>query len=101
MVVVVTDNCRLCRYTECVKVCPVACFHADDEMVYIDGEVCIDCGACVPACPVQAIYAEDDCPPDKVLWIEINRERAAVLPSIIRPEDPLPTAAERRAASGF
>jgi len=50
---------------------------------------------------VQAIYSEDECPPEKREWIEINRERAAVLPSIIKPQDPLPTAAERRAALGF
>ena len=60
MAIVVTDNCRLCRFTECVAVCPVACFHADEEMVYIDNDTCIDCMACIPVCPVKAVVAEDD-----------------------------------------
>ena len=36
MTTIVTDNCKGCRYTDCVTVCPVACFHYDDEMLYID-----------------------------------------------------------------
>ncbi|MFZ0650053.1 MAG: 4Fe-4S binding protein, partial [Pseudolabrys sp.] len=51
---VVTDNCHLCRFTDCVAVCPVECFHSDEERTYIDPDVCIDCGACIPACPVHA-----------------------------------------------
>lgn len=101
MTVVVTDNCESCRFTECVKVCPVACFHSDDKMVYIDNNVCIDCGACIPVCPVQAIYAEDDLPPEKKRWIDINRERSVALPVITKSMDPLPTAAEKRAALGY
>ena len=31
---VVTDLCNGCRYTECVSVCPVECFHIDDTMTY-------------------------------------------------------------------
>ena len=46
---VVTDLCTGCRYTECVSVCPVECFHVDDTMTYIDPQNCIDCGGCVPA----------------------------------------------------
>lgn len=101
MTVVVTDNCESCRFTECVKVCPVSCFHNDGKMVYIDNNVCIDCGACIPVCPVQAIYADDDLPPEKIKWIEINKERSAVLPVIAKSMDPLPTAAEKRAALGY
>jgi ferredoxin len=44
MTYVVTDNCQRCRFTDCVTVCPVACFHGDEAMLYIDNEVCIDCG---------------------------------------------------------
>jgi NAD-dependent dihydropyrimidine dehydrogenase PreA subunit len=39
MTIVVTDNCQLCRFTGCVAVCPVACFHAGDEMLYIDNDI--------------------------------------------------------------
>ena len=101
MAVVVTDNCESCRFTECIKVCPVACFHGDEKMVYIDASVCIDCCACIPACPVQAIYLEDDLAEDKKIWLEVNRERCAVLPLVTRSSDPLPSAADKRAALGF
>lgn len=101
MSIVVTDNCESCRFTECVKVCPVSCFHTDDKMVYIDNNVCIDCCACIPVCPVQAIYSEDDLPTEKLKWVEINQEKAAVLPLITKPMDPLPTAADKRAALGY
>ena len=56
MTTVVTDNCRGCRFTDCVSVCPVEAFHVDDEMLYINPDVCIDCSACVPECPVEAIF---------------------------------------------
>lgn len=101
MTIVVTDNCRLCRFTECVAVCPVACFHTDDEMLYIDNDTCIDCRACLPACPVKAIYSEDDLPADKHQWIAINAEKSRVLPGIHAKEPPLPTAELRRAELGL
>jgi ferredoxin len=43
-------------------------------MLYIDPEVCIDCGACVSACPVEAIYAESDVPKKWTPFIAINAE---------------------------
>jgi ferredoxin len=98
---VVTDNCHLCRFTDCVETCPVACFHADGERTYIDPGVCIDCGACIPACPVRAIYEVIDLPDDQWRWIEINAERSRVLPLIDSKQDPLPTAAARRANLGY
>ncbi len=101
MTTVVTDNCRLCRFTDCVTVCPVNCFHSDEEMLYIDPEVCIDCGACIPECPVQAIYEEPDLPADKSEWIEINAEKAPNLPVIDEKQDPLPTAEKRKTELGF
>ncbi|OYW27661.1 MAG: ferredoxin, partial [Methyloversatilis sp. 12-65-5] len=48
---VVTESCRGCRFTDCVTSCPVACFHVNEVRVYINPQVCIDCGACIPACP--------------------------------------------------
>lgn len=101
MTTVVTDNCRLCRFTDCVTVCPVNCFHGDDEMLYIDPEVCIDCGACIPECPVQAIFEEPDLPEDKREWIAINAEKAPLLPVIDEKQEPLPTAEKRKAELGF
>ena len=101
MTTVVTDNCKDCRYTDCVTVCPVECFHGDDTMLYIDPDVCIDCSACIPECPVQAIFEEDDLPDDKREWIAINAERAPQLPVISEKQDQLPTADDKKAALGF
>ena len=101
MTTVVTDNCKDCRFTDCVTVCPVACFHGDEEMLYIDNDVCIDCAACIPECPVNAIYEEDDLPEDKKIWIEINAEKAPNLPVVDEKQDPLPTAEQRKADLGF
>jgi ferredoxin len=70
-------------------------------MLYIDPEVCIDCSACIPECPVQAIFEEDDLPEDQTKWIEINASRAADLPTISEPMDPLPGAEERKTELGF
>src|SRR5438552_1597093 len=53
---VVTDKCTGCKFTDCVEVCPVACFYELDNQVVIHPEDCIDCMACVDVCPVHAIY---------------------------------------------
>ena len=101
MTYVVTDQCTVCRYTECVTVCPVECFHLDDEMTYIDPENCIDCGGCVPACPVGAIQASYLLAPGQQKWIEINRRRAAETPVITSRLAPLPGADKRKKALGL
>jgi NAD-dependent dihydropyrimidine dehydrogenase PreA subunit len=37
---------------------------SDDEkkgkQLFIDPDVCIDCGACVPECPVDAIFKDEE-----------------------------------------
>ncbi len=101
MTFVVTENCQRCRFTDCVNVCPVDCFHADDEMLYIDPEECIDCGACVPECPVEAIYDETQLPDEMQKWIEINAEKSKSLPVLNESTDPLPTAEDRKKELGF
>lgn len=93
MAIVVTEKCRDCRYTECVTVCPVACFHGDERMVYIDPVACILCQACVPVCPEQAIYDEVDLPAEFSSWVAINAERAASLPVIEEKQAPLKASA--------
>lgn len=98
---VVTDNCVSCRFTDCVTVCPVACFHGDDDRVYIDPDVCVDCAACVPVCPVHAIAEDFDLEDDKEIWVSINAEKAPALPVIRAKQPPLPTAANRRIELGF
>ena len=53
MAYIITEPCIGTKDKSCVDVCPVDCIHGkdEDEMLYIDPEVCIDCGACVSACP--------------------------------------------------
>jgi ferredoxin len=101
MAVVVTDKCRLCRYTECVAVCPVSCFHGDGEQLYIDASVCIECQACVPVCPVHAIYDTDDLDRMRDHWVAVNAEQSQRLPVVARKQTPLPTADVRRAELGY
>lgn len=101
MTFVVTDNCQRCRFTDCVAVCPVDCFHGDDEMLYIDPNECIDCGACVPECPVEAIFDETQLPDDKKNWIKLNADKVVGLPVINAKQDPYPGAEERKEKLGF
>lgn len=101
MTFVVTENCQDCRFTDCVAVCPVDCFHGDDRMLYIDPDECIDCGACVPECPVEAIYDEAQVPEGQEKWLAVNAERAPKLPVVNQKGEPLPTAEERRKQLGF
>ncbi len=100
---VVTENCVDCRFTDCVEVCPVDCFYADARQLYIHPDECIDCGACEFACPVKAIFNEDDLPPELRNWVAINAERvnAPDVKNITEAEEPLPTAAEKKARLGL
>ncbi|OXR39770.1 putative ferredoxin/ferredoxin--NADP reductase [Nocardia cerradoensis] len=64
MAYVITQNC--CNDASCLAACPVGCIHptpdepgfATAEMLYIDPDTCIDCGACADWCPVDAIKAD-------------------------------------------
>lgn len=98
---IVTDKCQHCRFTDCVTTCPVACFHGDGEMVYIDNVQCVDCGACVQACPVHAIYEQSELPADKFEWLAINAQRAPLLPVISEKQVPLATAEARKRELGY
>jgi NAD-dependent dihydropyrimidine dehydrogenase PreA subunit len=87
MTYVIGKPCIGTKDASCVDVCPVDCIHprkdeegfADAEMLYIDPDECIDCGACEPACPVSAI-APEDAPiegsneEDWAHWTKINAE---------------------------
>jgi len=103
MTYVVTGNCKGCRFTDCVDVCPVECFWGDDDMLYIDPEECIDCAACVPECPVEAIFAEDDVPADQEAWTAVNAEKCAsgTLTNVTEKGDALPGAEERKKELGL
>ncbi len=73
---VVTSKCSGCKFTDCVEICPVACFYELNHQLVIHPEECIDCTACVEMCPVQAIYVEGDVPPEFQASIELNPAEA-------------------------
>jgi ferredoxin len=88
MTYVVTEPCIRCRYTDCVEVCPVDCFHGGPNFLVIDPQTCIDCAVCVPECPVEAIYPDDEVPADQQGFIELNARLAEQWPVIKRREPP-------------
>lgn len=100
---IVHENCQQCRFTDCVSVCPVDAFHGDDQMMYIDPDACIDCGACEPQCPVKAIVEDREAEKKPAMqpWIKINAERAPGLPMFNQKQAALPTAERRKKELGF
>jgi ferredoxin len=75
MTYVITQKCVGTCDTACVDVCPCDCIVGPvplDELrsmpgprpiqMYVDPDVCIDCGACAAECPAEAIYLDDDVP---------------------------------------
>jgi ferredoxin len=80
MTYIICEPCVDTKDTACVDVCPVDCIHPtkDDEryeaaeMLYIDPDECIDCGACEPVCPVEAIFPEDEVPEKWQAFIKKN-----------------------------
>lgn len=92
MTYVVTENCIRCKFTDCVDVCPVDCFHEGPNFLVIDPDECIDCTLCVPECPAEAIFAEDDVPEDQRRFIALNAELSRVWPIIVERKDPPPDA---------
>lgn len=73
---VITEACLGTKDKSCVEACPVDCIHGTDEdpQLFIDPEVCIDCGACEPVCPVNAIFPDYNVPEDQQKYIQINAD---------------------------
>ena len=92
MTYAVTENCIKCKYTDCVEVCPVDCFHEGPNFLVIDPQECIDCALCVPTCPVNAIFSEEDLPEDQRRFLDVNAELAERWPIITVKKDALPDA---------
>jgi ferredoxin len=76
-----------CKYTDCVAVCPMECFHEGEKMLYIDPVDCIDCEACVPECPVGAIYHESAVPEPWRHYVALNAEGARQCPQITEKKE--------------
>lgn len=88
MTFVVLESCIKCKYTDCVEVCPVDCFHEGPNFLVIDPEECIDCTLCEPECPVEAIVSEDDIPAGQERFLDLNAELSAQWPVITQQKDP-------------
>ncbi len=90
---IIAEPCKGTCDTSCVEVCPVDCIRGpievdeikdlqangetarlEDIMLYIDPDICIDCGACEPECPVEAIFEEDDTPAKWEKYIALNAD---------------------------
>jgi len=88
---IITEPCHGVCDTTCVDVCPVDCIHppegytlsdadkekmrAANEMLYINPDECIDCGACEPECPFEAIFVKEDVPEKWKDYIKKNYNR--------------------------
>ena len=80
MAYVITQPCIGVKDTACVAVCPCDCIHptrdeagfAAAPMLYVDPDVCVDCGLCVDECPVRAVFYQDDVPAEWRQFIEAN-----------------------------
>jgi len=88
MTFVVTENCIKCKYTDCVEVCPVDCFHEGPNFLAIDPDECIDCALCEPECPAEAIFADDDVPKDQQHFTALNADLCATWPVITAQKAP-------------
>jgi|TARA_B110000116_G_C16611342_1_gene479567 ferredoxin len=89
MAFVVTDNCILCKYTDCVAVCPADAFYEGPNFLVISPDDCIDCDLCPVECPAGAIYQEDEVPADQREFIELNAELSKQWPRITEVKAPL------------
>jgi ferredoxin len=94
MTFVVTENCIKCKYTDCVEVCPVDCFHEGPNFLVIDPDECIDCTLCEPECPINAIFDESDLPAGQEQFLALNAELAQLWPVITQMKDAPPDAEE-------
>lgn len=93
MAFIITEPCLGTCDTSCVEVCPVDCIVGPIEVdeikeiqaageneklakiqLFIDPDICIDCGACEPECPVEAIFEEDDVPDKWKNYIKLNAD---------------------------
>jgi ferredoxin len=93
MTFVVTENCIKCKYTDCVEVCPVDCFHVGPNFLVIDPDECIDCTLCEPECPAEAIFSEEELPAGQEHFKQLNADLAKQWP-VITERAPAPADAK-------
>jgi ferredoxin/flavodoxin---NADP+ reductase len=96
---VITQSC--CNDASCLSVCPVHCIRprpgdpqfSSVEQLYIDPDLCIDCGACFDVCPVSAIEVDYYLTEQEQEYLQINSEYFERHPIVDRT--PVPLAARR------
>lgn len=98
MTFVVTDVCIMCKYTDCVEVCPVDCFYEGENTLVINPDECIDCGVCEPECPINAILPDTDAKATK--FLQLNRDYSTQWPNITRVKAPMPDAEKYKDVTG-
>ena len=86
MTYIVNDKCIMCKYTDCVEVCPVDCFYEGKNMLVIHPDECIDCGVCEPECPPEAILPDSE--PGAEVWLKLNSRLSEVWPNITQRRNP-------------
>lgn len=62
---VVTEPCILCKYTDCVDVCPVDCFREGPNFLVIDPDECIDWRGLAFRMPRTNAYGRRGVPEDQ------------------------------------
>mgnify|MGYP001402679049 FL=1 len=87
MTYIITENCIKCKYTDCVEVCPVDCFHEGPNFLVINPDECIDCSLCEPECPINAIISDEDVTDDNRQFIEINERLSKKWPILTEIKD--------------
>ena len=98
MTYIVNDKCIMCKYTDCVEVCPVDCFYEGENMLVIHPDECIDCGVCEPECPPEAILPDSE--PEAKDWLKLNLEMSEKWPNIGQKIDAMPGADDKQDETG-
>jgi len=57
---IISSLCISEKDGSCITVCPVDCIEEGIEQMYINPDICIDCGLCVRVCPVDAIFDSEE-----------------------------------------